>query len=204
MKSLTAAPQPTLISFVWPQFSDSQSSSILRVFMIAVAGSLLLALSSKIQVPFYPVPMTMQTFMVLTLAMVLGPRLGLASIALWFAEGAAGLPVFAGTPEKGMGLAYMFGPTGGYILGFALATAVVGWLAEKGWDRHFTLTAMAMLIGNIAIYVPGLFVLGSIAGWDKPILEWGMYPFLLGDLAKLALATSLLPMIWKILPRKKV
>jgi len=169
--------------------------------VLAVAGTALLTISAKIQIPFYPVPMTLQTFVVLALGMAYGWRLGGATLLLSLAEGAAGLPVFAGTPEKGIGLAYMLGSTGGYLAGFVLAAAVCGWLAERGWDRNLIRTAAAMVIGNAVIYVPGLLWLGGLYGWDKPILEWGLTPFLAGDLAKLALATAVLPLAWKWLGR---
>jgi biotin transport system substrate-specific component len=160
---------------------------------LAVAGSLLLWASAKVQVPFYPVPMTMQTFAVLVIGAALGWRLAFATVALYLAEGMAGLPVFAGTPEKGIGLAYMVGPTGGYLAGYLLAAPAVGWLAERGWDRRVLTTALMMLIGTALIYAPGLLWLGSVVGWDKPVLAWGLTPFLPGDLAKLALAAALLP-----------
>jgi len=155
-------------------------------------------------VPFYPVPMSMQTFVLLVLAMAYGWRLGAATIVLYLAEGAAGLPVFAGTPEKGIGLAYMMGPTGGYLAGFVLAVVVCGWLAERGWDRNPLMTALAMLAGNIAIYLPGLYWLGTLLGWDKPILEWGLYPFLLGDITKLVLAALVMPGAWMLVRRLKM
>jgi biotin transport system substrate-specific component len=148
------------------------------------------------------VPLTMQTFVVLVIGMAYGPRLGTATLVLYLAEGAVGLPVFSGTPEKGIGLAYMMGTTGGYLLGFVLAAALCGWLAERGWDRRMATTALAMLLGNIVIYVPGLLWLGSLLGWDKPILEWGLTPFLYGDLAKLALATAVLPVVWRLVKRR--
>ena len=122
-------------------------------------------------------------------------------MTLYLVEGAAGLPVFAGTPEKGIGLAYMLGGTGGYLVGFVLAAAVCGYLAERGWDRRVVTTALAMLIGNALIYIPGLVWLGSLFGWDKPIVEWGLTPFILGDLVKLALAAAILPLVWKTLRR---
>ncbi len=190
--------QPTLVSVIWP---SGTANNILRNVILALAGTALLTLSAKIQVPFYPVPMTMQTFMVLTLGMAYGWRLGGATLLLYLAEGAMGLPVFAGTPGKGIGVAYMLGGTGGYLIGFVLAAALCGWLAERGWDRRFMTTALALLIGNIAIYVPGLLWLGSLFGWDKPILEWGLTPFILGDAMKLALAAALMPLAWKLLRR---
>lgn len=188
----------TLADAVWP---SQRVGPWLRNGTLAVLGSLLLWASAKIQIPFYPVPMTMQTFAVLALGMAYGWRLGGATLLLYLAEGAVGLPVFAGTPEKGLGPAYMLGPTGGYLLGFLLAAAACGWLAERGWDRHVAKTAAAMLIGNAIIYVPGLLWLGGLLGWDKPILEWGLTPFLLGDVTKLALAAALLPAVWKLIRR---
>ena len=188
----------TLIDRIWP---DGRISKGLRSIILAVIGSALLWLSAKIQVPFWPVPMTMQTFVVLTLGMAYGWRLGAATVMLYLVEGAAGLPVFAGTPEKGIGLAYMLGGTGGYLVGFVLAAAVCGYLAERGWDRRVVTTALAMLIGNALIYIPGLVWLGSLFGWDKPIVEWGLTPFILGDLVKLALAAAILPLVWKTLRR---
>ncbi len=188
----------TLIDRIWP---DGRIGKGLRSIILAVIGSALLWLSAKIQVPFWPVPMTMQTFVVLTLGMAYGWRLGAATVMLYLVEGAAGLPVFAGTPEKGIGLAYMLGGTGGYLVGFVLAAAVCGYLAERGWDRRVVTTALAMLIGNALIYIPGLVWLGSLFGWDKPIVEWGLTPFILGDVVKLALAAAILPLVWKTLRR---
>ena len=195
----TVATHGTLADVLWP---SETASRLLRNVILAVGGTLLLALSAKIQVPFYPVPMTMQTFVVLAIGMAYGWRLGGATLLLYMAEGAAGLPVFAGTPEKGMGLAYMLGGTGGYLIGFVMAAALCGWLAERGWDRRMATTAAAMLLGNIVIYLPGLLWLGTLFGWDKPILEWGLTPFLLGDLTKLALAAIVLPAAWKLVGRR--
>ena len=191
---------PTLASAVWP---SEKTSAIVRNVILAIGGTALLTIAAKIQVPFYPVPMTMQTFVVLALGMAYGWRLGGATLILYLAEGAVGLPVFAGTPEKGIGLAYMLGGTGGYLIGFVLAAAVCGWLAERGWDRSVAKTALAMLAGNAIIYLPGLVWLGGLYGWDKPILEWGLTPFILGDLTKLALAAAVLPLAWRWLGRPK-
>jgi len=191
---------PTLASLLWPQ---EKSANALRYVILAFVGSLLIALSSKIQVPFYPVPMTMQTFVILGLGMAYGPRLAFATLALYMAEGALGLPVFAGTPEKGIGLAYMAGGTGGYLFGYVLAAVACGWLAEKGWDRNVFKTTAAMLIGSSLIYIPGLLWLGILFGWDKPILEWGITPFVLGDLTKVALAAAVLPLTWKLLNKNQ-
>ena len=179
-------------------FVPGRENSLVKNVILAIAGSLVLWLSAKIQIPFYPVPMTMQTFVVLVIGMVYGWKLGAATILLYLAEGAAGLPVFAGTPEKGIGIAYMMSGTGGYLVGYVFAAALCGWLAEKGWDKSTVTTALAMLLGNIVLYVPGLLWLGILFGWDKPILEWGLIPFIPGDLLKLALAAVTLPLIWRI------
>ncbi|MDE0992704.1 MAG: biotin transporter BioY [Rhodospirillales bacterium] len=190
---------PTIANLVWP---EGKSTNALRFVVLAFAGSLLIALSSKVQIPFYPVPMTMQTFVILGLSMALGWRLAGATLALYLLEGTLGLPVFAGSPEKGIGLAYMMGSTGGYLLGFLVAAVTCGWLGEKGWDRNVFKTAAAMFIGNALIYIPGILWLGLIFGWDKPIIEWGLTPFILGDITKIALATAVLPLAWKFLNKK--
>jgi len=181
-----------------------RSQSVVRKALTVVAASLLIALSARISVPFFPVPMTMQTLMILGIGLALGRRLGVAAVALYLVEGALGLPVFAGTPEKGIGLAYMIGPTGGYLLGFLLAVGLVGWLAEKGCDRRIGLALVAALAGSAIIYVPGLLWLGAVVGWDKPVLEWGLYPFILGDLTKAALAALIFPAAFRFLQSKGV
>ena len=192
----------TLAANLWPVPRERTAAArIARGVLLAVAGTILIALSAKIRVPFYPVPMTMQTLVVLTLGMAYGWRLAGTTMLLYLAEGAAGLPVFAGTPEQGVGLSYMLGGTGGYLAGFVLAAVVCGWLAERGWDRGMATTALAMLVGNALIYVPGLLWLGTLFGWDKPILEWGLLPFVPGDAVKLALAAALMPFAWRLLRR---
>jgi len=190
----------TLIAVLWP---PAASPDLARKAVLVVAGTLVLTAAAKLQIPFYPVPMTMQTFAVLVLGMVLGARLGAATVAAYLAAGALGLPVFAGTPEKGIGIAYMLGPTGGYLLGFVLAAAACGALGERGWSRNALRTALAMLAGNVLIYVPGLIWLGTLLGWDQPILEWGLWPFLLGDLTKLALAVAVLPLAWRLVDGRR-
>ena len=185
--------QATLTQQLWPVQSES---TIRRSVVLMVLGSALLTLSAKVSIPFYPVPMTLQTLVVLALGLAYGWRLGVATVALYLLEGALGLPVFTGTPDKGLGLAYMLGGTGGYLMGFLPAVAIAGWLGERGWDRSPWTTAAAMLLGNAAIYVPGLLWLGALYGWDKPIFAWGFAPFWLGDVFKIALAMGLLPLAW--------
>ena len=191
----------TLALTVWPGESNRQ---LTRNLVLAVAGSLLLAISAKISIPFYPVPMTMQTLVVLALGMAYGWKLAGATMVLYLVEGAMGFPVFSGTPEKGIGLAYMLGGTGGYLVGFVFAAMACGYLAERGWDRNVVKTGLAMLIGNIVIYIPGLVWLGSLYGWDKPILEWGFTPFVLGDVAKLVIAAGLLPLCWRLVGKSSI
>jgi len=191
-----ATPRGTLAQTLW-QGGDARFKALLLV----LTGSLALWLSAKIQVPFYPVPITMQTFVVLVVGMAFGWRLGAATVLLYLAEGALGLPVFAGTPERGIGLAYMAGPTGGYLLGFVLGAAAVGWLAQMGWDRHFATTLAAMVLGTAIIFLPGLIWLGTVIGWDKPVLDLGLWPFLPGAAFKIALAALVLPAVWRLTRR---
>ncbi|MEO3430314.1 biotin transporter BioY [Pelagibius sp. CAU 1746] len=193
----------TLAAALWPsQGRLAEMNGVLRASLLAVVGSLFLWACAKIQVPFYPVPLTMGTFGVLAIGMAFGWRLGAATVILYLAEGAMGLPVFAGTPEKGIGLAYMAGPTGGYLLGYVMAAAACGWLAERGWDRSVVTAALAMLVGNVVLYLPGVLWLGVLFGWDKPILEWGLIPFIPGDVLKLALVSASLPLVWKLLAKR--
>lgn len=189
------------VSSTQPVLADmvlGQRAGLARKLALAVAGTLVLWASAKLQVPFYPVPITLQTLVVLGFGMAVGWRLAGATLALYLAEGLIGLPVFAGTPEKGLGLAYMMGPTGGYLLGYLAAAVLVGWLAERGWGRNVASTVAAMVAGNAVIYALGVAWLGTLMGWDKPVLEWGVYPFLLGDLFKIGLAAALLPGAWQI------
>ena len=190
---------PTLATTLWPRNSKAHTW---RLPILALVGVMALTISAKVQIPFYPVPMTMQTFVVLLTGIAYGTRLGVVTLLLYLGMGALGLPVFAGTPEKGIGLAYMLGPTGGYLIGFVIAVAICGWLAERGWDRRPVTTATAMLAGNVLIYLPGLLWLGTVVGWDKPIVQWGLTPFLLGDLFKLLLAAGALPLVWRAIGRR--
>jgi biotin transport system substrate-specific component len=177
-----------MTSFVDALWPVRGTSKMLRAAILAFLGSALLTLSAKVQVPFYPVPMTMQTLVVLLVGMAFGARLGVATVALYLAEGAAGLPVFAGTPEKGIGLAYMMGPTGGYLLGFVLAAAIAGWMVERRRDAAGL--ALAVVAGSIAIYGPGVLWLARFVGAGRA-LELGLVPFLGGDLLKAGLAFTL-------------
>lgn len=168
--------------------------------VLAVAGSLLIALAAQVAVPlpFSPVPVTGQTFAVLLVGAAYGARLGASSVALYLAEGALGLPVFA--PGGPVGPARLVGPTGGYLLGFVAAAYVVGALAERGWDRSLARAAVAMLVGEVAIYALGVVSLARFVPADR-LLVAGLYPFIAGDLVKIALASLALPAAWRLLSR---
>jgi biotin transport system substrate-specific component len=167
---------------------------------LMILGSLVLWVSAKVHVPFYPVPQTLQSLAVVTIGAAFGWRLGAATVLLYLAEGALGLPVFSGTPERGIGVAYMMGPTGGYLLGFVLAAAAAGLFAEKGFDRTFPRMFIAMLVAAVIIHVPGLIWLGQFTGYDKA-LELGLLPFVWGDLLKVALAAVGFPAVWQVLKK---
>lgn len=171
---------------------------IIKQVALVALGIIALAIFAKIKIPMWPVPITMGTFAVLTIGAAYGPRLGLMTIMGYMIVGALGFDVFAGSSAESYGLAYMMGGTGGYLLGYVLATLALGWAARRGWDRSILMMALAMLIGNILIYAPGLAWLGQLYGWDKPILEWGLTPFLLGDALKLVLAALVVPGLWKL------
>ena len=190
MKSATLG-LPTLAAELWP---STDTNRWVRNSVLVVGGSLLLWITAKAQIPFWPVPMTMQTFAVLLLGAAYGWRLGGAAVLLYLAEGAVGLPVFA----KGGGFAYLLGPTGGYLVGFLFAAIVVGWLAQRGWDRSPVTTVAAMLIGELIIFGLGVAWLAHLIGIDKAIAA-GVTPFLWGEAVKIALATALLPATWSIL-----
>lgn len=175
------------------------NARLLASAALVVVGSVLTALAAQVSIPlpFTPVPITGQTFAVLLVGAALGSRRGAASMALYLAEGLAGLPVFAGGKA---GLAVLLGPTGGYLIGFIAAAFVTGWFAERGWDRRPLTTALAMVLGNVVIYLFGVSWLSVFVGVAKaPLL--GMIPFLPGDLLKIVLATIALPGAWWILRR---
>jgi len=185
--------KPTLIGTLWPD----RTSPALRWITLMLVGSGFLAICAQINVPLYPVPITMQTFGVLLIGMVFGSRLGGATVALYLFEGAIGLPVYAGLSG---GLPVLFGLTGGYLFGFVIAAWLVGMLAERGWDRNVFTTAVAMLLGNIVLYVPGLIWLAGFIGAEDAITG-GLLPFILGDLLKVALAAVVLPSAWLLVRR---
>ena len=171
-----------------------KEASLLKNLFIAILGSIILAISAKIKIPFYPVPMTMQTFVVLLLGVSLGWKLGLFTVTLYLVEGIAGLPVFAGTPEKGMGIVYFTGPTMGYLVGFLAAVYLTGFFT---FDNNFFKNFAKLLFSVSFIYLLGLIWLGSLIGWDKPVFKLGAQPFLLAELFKISLLALLVPTILK-------
>ena len=179
-------------------FGPSEGTALrVKQAMMVVLGIMALAILAKVKIPMWPVPITMGTFAVLTIGATYGPRLGLTTILGYMIIGALGFDVFAGSSAEAYGLTYMMGGTGGYLVGYVLATLALGWAARAGWDRSVLMMAFAMLLGNVLIYVPGVAWLGVLYGWDQPILQWGLTPFLIGDALKLALAALLVPAIWK-------
>ena len=172
-----------------------KETKIIKYLLIALIGSIILAISSKIKIPFYPVPMTMQTFVVLIIGVSLGWRLGLATIVLYLFEGIIGLPVFSGTPEKGFGLVYFTGPTMGYLLGFI---ATVYFSGKFVYDNNIIKNFFKLIFATSFIYILGMAWLGNLIGWDKPIFQLGAQPFLLAELFKILIATFAINQIKKI------
>ena len=168
---------------------------VIKSLLAIILGSLALTISAKIKIPFYPVPMTMQTFVVLFLGVSLGYKIGLASVGLYLLEGIAGLPVFSNSPEKGVGLIYFTGPTMGYLIGFLTAS----YLASKiNIQDNFLLVLAKLTIATSTIYLLGLLWLGTLIGWDKPIFAFGAKPFLLAEIFKIILLTLFTKKILKI------
>lgn len=186
----------TLAGALWPE-KAALSERLVRGVLLALLGSLLVAVAAQIQVPMYPVPMTMQPLAVLVIGAAYGSRLGAATLLLYMAEGAVGLPVFAGL--KG-GAAHLIGPTGGYIVGFVVAATTVGWFAERGWLRSVLLSIAAMTLGVALIYLFGAGWLATLIGFEKAIAG-GVLPFLLGDAVKVVLAALIVPGAWALVER---
>ena len=170
-------------------------SRLVKYVFFALMGSVALAISSKIKIPFYPVPMTMQTFIVLVIGVGFGWKLGLATVSLYLFEGIIGLPVFSGTPEKGIGLVYFTGPTMGYLLGFLVAVYFAGkFIYEENLLKNF----LKLFFATSFIYILGMAWLGNLIGWDKPVFQLGAQPFLLAELFKILIATLAIKQIKKI------
>jgi len=171
------------------------NSKLIRRIFVTLLGTVLLAISSKIKIPFYPVPMTMQTLIVLVIGIGFGWKLGLATISLYLFEGIIGLPVFSGTPEKGIGLVYFTGPTMGYLLGFLVAVFLAGFFNYK---NNLVTNFIKLSFATSFIYIFGMLWLGSLIGWDKPIFKLGAQPFLLAELFKILIVTFAVNYVRKI------
>lgn len=191
--------QPTLVGALWPAETASKA---VRAVTLMVLGTVALWLSAKIQVPLYPVPITMQTLVVLVLGVAYGWKLGGATMLLYLAESAVGLPVLAGSWSEGGGIQHLYGPTAGYLAGFVVAAALCGWLAQRGWDRSIFRAGAAMVLGNLVIYALGLAWLAIQIG-SADAIKYGLLPFLVGDALKVALGACILPAAWKLVGRAK-
>ena len=168
---------------------------IIKFLLLALIGSIILAISSKIKIPFYPVPMTMQTLVILIIGVGYGWKLGVVTVGLYLFEGMIGLPVFSGSPEKGIGLVYFTGPTMGYLLGFIIAAYFSG---KFTYNNNIIETFLKLFFATSFIYILGIAWLGSLIGWDKPIFQLGAQPFLLAELFKILIATFAINQIQKI------
>jgi len=173
----------------------SKIEKIIKLTLITIAGTILITISAKVKIPFYPVPMTMQTFVVLIIGIGFGWKLGVATIMLYLFEGIVGLPVFSGTPEKGIGLVYFTGPTMGYLIGFLVAAFFAG---KFSYNNNLINNFLKLTFATSFIYILGMLWLGGLIGWDKPIFKLGAQPFLLAELFKILLVTFSINQIKKI------
>ena len=174
---------------------ENINSNLINI-LLALFGTFLLAISSKVQLPFWPVPMTMQTFVIFLIGMTYGVRLSFVTVALYLFEGAAGLPVFA----SGGGIAYLIGPTAGYLYGMLFASVAISYLANLGFSKTYFKATLSLVAGSIIIFSIGIIYLGSIIGYEKAIAA-GLFPFIPSELFKIALAVSLIPTIHKIIKK---
>ena len=172
-----------------------KQSKLIKNLFIALIGTIILAISSKIKIPFYPVPMTMQTLVILIIGIGFGWKIGIATIALYLFEGIIGLPVFSGTPEKGIGLIYFTGPTMGYLIGFLVTVFFAG---KFNYNNNLITNFLKLTFATSFIYILGIVWLGGLIGWDKPIFKLGAQPFLLAELFKILLVTFAIHQIKKI------
>ena len=172
----------------------SKIERIIKLTLLVIVGSILITISAKIKIPFYPVPMTMQTFVILLIGITCGYKIGLATVTLYLFEGIIGLPVFANSPEKGIGIAYFIGPTMGYLVGFLIAVYFAGLFK---YDKGLINTFLKLIFSVSFIYIIGIIWLGTLIGWDKPVFKLGAEPFLLAELFKILLLLFLTPTLLK-------
>lgn len=178
----------------------SQGRGLTRSVAMVAAGSLVLAVSAKIQVPFWPVPMTMQSLAVLMIGITFGGRLATATVLAYLAEGLAGLPVFA---SAGAGPGYFMGPSAGYLLGFLIAAPMIGWLAQRGWDRTLGRVAVAMALGHVLLFVPGMLWLAASLGLSQAVAV-GLTPFIGATIVKTGLGVALVAALWSVIGKRSV
>ncbi|MDA9373246.1 biotin transporter BioY [Pelagibacterales bacterium] len=191
-----------LIEAIWTPNQDI--IWIQRMILVAVGiAFLIIAAKIKLILPLSPVPVTLGTFAVLTIGTTYGQRLGLMTIFGYLLIGMLGFDVFANSSAEANGLTYMLGGTGGYLIGYCFAVMALGFFAKLNWDRNIFKLSAALVFANILIYAPGLLWLGQLYGWDQPIIAWGLTPFIIGDLLKLALTASLIPLIWKLIGKAR-
>lgn len=188
-------------AFVTAALPEKGALRLATQLLLAVAGSLLLIASAKAKVVLGPVDMSLQTLAVLGIGAAYGLRLGLATILLYMAQGAMGYPVFQSTPEKGLGIAYMLGSTGGFLAGFVVMVAIVGWAVDRGWGRSIVKMFGAMLVAEVVMMAMGFSWLALLIGAEKS-WQFGVAPFIVPDLVKVALAAAAVPAIWALLPKK--
>ena len=192
-------------SLVEEVFFKTDSFLMFRRLTLVVVGIFILALFSKIKIPIWPspVPINLATLSVLTIGLTYGPKLGLTTVFGYLIIGTLGFDIFANSSAKVNGMEYMLGGTGGYLFGYLLATIALGFLARAGWDRNVFKIVLALIIGSVLIYIPGIFWLAKLYTWNKPILAWGLTPFLIGDALKILLAALVIPSMWKFIGSAK-
>ena len=193
---MTTITQDNLIQVLWP--NQTTTSAPTRYFTLLLVGVILLSASAKISIPFIPVPITLQTLVLLVLGMAYGFRLATSTALSYLALGVAGVPVFA----SGAGWAYFIGPTGGYLVGFVFAMSLMGFLGDRGWGKSIKSMIVPMLLGTVIIFVLGVTWLGYLIGYDKAIAA-GLLPFIPGEILKIIVALFLIPSIWKFTLNKK-
>ena len=183
------------VLFFMELIKQNTQSQIIKSLLVIFFGSIILAISAKIKIPFYPVPMTMQTFVVLFLGISFGYKIAIATVGLYLIEGIAGIPVFSNSPERGVGLIYFTGPTMGYLIGFMSACFLASFITTK--DNYFTILSK-LILSVSTIYILGVVWLGVLIGWDKPLVQLGVTPFLLAEITKIALLTVLAKKLLKL------
>jgi biotin transport system substrate-specific component len=192
--TLAARADATLASALWP----TRTGGVLRAAILAAAGVCLITLGAKASVPFWPVPLTLQTLAVSVVAAAYGLRLGMATVGLYLMAGLLGAPVFAGAS---VGIAPFLGPTGGFLIGFLAMAAIIGAAADRGWDRAWPKLLAAMAVANLFVFVPGLLWLGTFTGYGARLFAAGLWPFALGTVVKTALGAALMPLAWSLVSR---